>query len=276
MSNLYKSRVNQQKDECYTRVIDHNEILEQKLSVLFMEQEAKLRKLAGEDPQNPQFQKGLAAVQLSVPHAPELEIDYVEQAKEEADQIVKKATADAEEILKRAVQEAQQLKDEARKEGSSQGYSEGMQRAQAEADQMKQRLDKMRAQQEEEYAARLEQMEPELMEVVLEVFTKVLQTDLQVQQDILLHLIKNTVQHIKNSREFRVRVSEEDYTGVSGHKAEILQKIGSEAAFDIIMDDSIEQGQCVIDTDEGIFNCGLDVQYANLIRNLRALSCIDS
>ncbi len=276
MSNLYKSRVNQQKDECYTRVIDHNEILEQKLSVLFMEQEAKLRKLAGEDPQNPQFQKGLAALQLSVPHAPELEIDYVEQAKEEADQIVKKATADAEEILKRAVQEAQQLKDEARKEGNSQGYSEGMQRAQAEADQMKQRLDKMRAQQEEEYAARLEQMEPELMEVVLEVFTKVLQTDLQVQQDILLHLIKNTVQHIKNSREFRVRVSEEDYAGVSGHKSEILQKIGSEAAFDIIMDDSIEQGQCVIDTDEGIFNCGLDVQYANLIKNLRALSCIDS
>ena len=42
------------------------------------------------------------------------------------------------------------------------------------------------------------------------------------------------------------------------------------------MDDSVSQGQCTIDTDEGLFDCGLDVQLTNLVRDLKALSCMDA
>ena len=43
LSNLYKGQINQSKEGVYTRVIDYNELLEQKLSALTFEQEARLR-----------------------------------------------------------------------------------------------------------------------------------------------------------------------------------------------------------------------------------------
>ncbi len=88
-------------------------------------------------------------------------------------------------------------------------------------------------------------------------------------------MIQNTVRHIKNSREFRIRVCAEDYETVSAGRDEILKKIGGDVILDIIMDESMQQGQCTIDTDEGIFDCGVDVQLDNLIKDLKTLSCIE-
>ena len=108
LSNLYKAQVNRNKGEAYTRVIDHNELLEQKLTALSFERMAQLRRQQeelqngeasggeakdGADGTQPAgFTEGIAGMAFSV--SPELEIDYVERAKEEADQIVSKATAD--------------------------------------------------------------------------------------------------------------------------------------------------------------------------------------
>ncbi len=287
MSNLYKAHVNQNKGDFYTRVIDYNDLLEQKLSALSFEQEAKLRRERMEQSQNEteggepmseqaqdaQFQEGLLHPQLAT--APELEIDYVEQAKEQAAQIVAKATADAEAILTKAAQEAEKLKEDTKARAQEQGYAEGMERAAKEEEQMREELEKQRLRQEHSYEKQLAQMEPILMETVIDVFDHVLQTDFSKRKDILLHLIRRTVQNIKNSQTFRIRVSAQDYPQVSARKEEIIQKIGSEVSLDLVMDDSMEQGQCIIDTDEGIFDCGLDVQLLNLTKDLKALSCMD-
>ncbi len=290
LSNLYKGQINQSKEGVYTRVIDYNELLEQKLSALTFEQEAKLRQqrleqagASGTDPASQddeaagdgqaEFTEGLFAPQL--PISPELEIDYVEQAKEQAAEITAKATADAEELLRKAMQEAEKIKENARRQGEELGYANGMERAQAQEAQMREELEQLRQQQEQEYAERLHTMEPELMDAVIEVFDKVLMTDFAGRRKILLHLIQHTVQHIKNSREFRIRVSADDYETVSAGRDEIFRKIGGEVVLDIIMDESLQQGQCTIDTDEGIFDCGIDVQLENLTKDLRALSCMD-
>ncbi len=282
MSNLYKAQVNTHKGEAYTRVIDYNELLEQKLSALTFERQAQLQRQRMEerkqqegapDGEQPEFSEGLLGVSLQV--SPELEIDYVERAKEQAEEIVSKATADAEAILKKAVQEAENLKESARKQAHDQGYAEGMERAKAQEDQMRAELQQLREQQEQDYASRLHTMEPELMDVVIRVFDQVLHTELADHRSVLLHLIRRTVQNIKNSREFRIFVSAEDYAPVSEHKQEIIEKIGGEVTLDIIMDESMQSGQCTIDTDEGIFECGLDIQLANLTKDLQALSCMD-
>lgn len=288
LSNLYKAQVNQSKGEAYTRVIDHNELLEQKLTALSFERMAQLRRQKQEEqpdgeetssaeaPDGTQpagFTEGIAGMAMAV--SPELEIDYVERAKEEAEQIVSKATADAETILKKAVQEAEKLKENARQQGEEQGYATGMERAQAQEAQMRQQLQQQREQQEQDYAARLHMMEPEVMDAVIHVFDQVMHTGLVEHRSVLLHLIRRTVQHIKNSREFRIFVSADDYASVSDSKQEIFEKIGGEAVLDIIMDESMQPGQCTIDTDEGIFECGMEIQLSNLVKALQALSSTD-
>lgn len=288
LSNLYKAHINQKKNDYYTRVIDYNDLLEQKLSALSFEQEQKLRKqrmkqakadagdaqdetggVQAQEVLENEFQEGLFAP------APELEIDYVEQAKEQAAQIVADAARDAEEILKRAAKEAEKLKEQAMQQGTQQGYNEGMEQAHAKEEQMRLEFEQMCVKQEEEYAKKLEQMEPLVMDAVVDVLDHVLQSDLAKRKEILLHLIRCTVQNIKDSQKFQIRVSSQDYPHVSEHKNEIIQKIGSSALLDIVQDESLRQGQCTIDTDEGIFECGLDVQFENLVKELKMLSCMD-
>lgn len=288
LSNLYKAHINQKKNDYYTRVIDYNDLLEQKLSALSFEQEQKLRrqrmKQAKADAGDAQDETGDVQTQEALENefqeglfapTPELEIDYVEQAKEQAAQIVADATKDAEEILKKAVEEAEKLKEQAMQQGTQQGYSEGMEQAHAKEEQMRLEFEQMCVDQEEEYAKKLEQMEPLLMDAVVDVLDHVLQSDLAKRKEILLHLVRRTVQNIKDSQKFQIRVSSQDYPYVSEHKNEIIQKIGSSALLDIVQDESLRQGQCTIDTDEGIFECGLDVQFENLVKELKMLSCMD-
>ncbi len=284
LSNLYKAHVNMNKGDVYTRVIDYNELLEQKLSALSFERQSELRRqqmeerkkhledgASGEDPEPAEFLEGLAAPEV----LPEMQIDYVERAKEEADKIVSKATADAEMILTKAVQEAENLKERTRKEAEEQGYAQGMERVREQEAQMRMELQQLKEEQEKAYADRLYTMEPELMDAVIHVFDQVLHTDFTDHREVLLYLIRRTVRHIKNSREFRIFVSADDYTDLSAKKDEIIEKIGGEVVLDIIMDESMRSGQCTIDTDEGLFECGLDIQLANLVRDLKALAHAD-
>lgn len=40
----------------------------------------------------------------------------------------------------------------------------------------------------------------------------------------------------------------------------------------MIADPMLEENQCMIETDSGIFNCSLGVQLENLIKDLKSLS----
>ena len=275
LSNLYKAHINASKGDTYTRVIDYNELLEQKLTALAYERQAQLRREQAQEGGQPSagdgFSQGLPGLEVQ----PEMEIDYVERAKEQAEQIVSKATSDAETILKKAVQEAENLKERARMEAEEAGYARGMERVQAEEEQMRTQLAQIRESQEQAYAERLHTMEPELMDAVIKVLDEVLHTDFADHEAILLHLVRRTVQNIKNSRVFRIFVSADDYAPLSEKKQDIIEKIGGEVVLDIVMDESMQPGQCTIDTDEGVFECGMDIQLSNLIRDLKALARAD-
>ena len=43
-------------------------------------------------------------------------------------------------------------------------------------------------------------------------------------------------------------------------------------SLEIISDLSLEGNQCIIETDTGIFDCSMDVQLKNLIKDLKSLS----
>jgi len=285
LSNLYKKGSD---SGYYTRVIDNNELLEQKLTALSYEQEKKareeLRRAAleakGIDPDTPEdelppeFKEGIIPGE-EPETSQEMQIDYVEAAKSEAEQIVRDATNEAQQILTKAAEEAENLREEARRQATEQGYGDGMAKAEQEAGRMRQELDRQRTAQDEAYQNRLQQMEPELMEIVTNVFDRVFHTAFFQKKEILLYLIQHTVQNIKDSHEYRIRVSVPDHEFVTQHRDEIIQKVGGDITLDIVLDESLGQGQCTIDTDEGVFDCSIDVELENLLTDLRMLSAAE-
>ena len=89
---------------------------------------------------------------------------------------------------------------------------------------------------------------------------------------ILLHLVDNCLLNIENSKEFLIKVNDEGYSFLQENKALLQEKVGSDVVLDIVRDPVLPEGGCIIETDGGVFDCGLDTQMRNLIKDLRSLS----
>ncbi|MGN0290973.1 MAG: FliH/SctL family protein [Lachnospiraceae bacterium] len=266
-SNLYKQRfINSQ--EIATRVINSNQMVEEKLEEL----SRKMRIQAGEEAGFTEgFSSGLGAERVDA-ILKEPEVDYVAQAKEEAEEILAQAKAKADAILINAEEQKKQVLLQAEEEGKLRGYEEGKAKADAEEIELRRQLQEVENSLHADYQRKLEQMEPQLVDVVAKVFEKVFHIQFGDKTEILLSLISDAIMDIEGSKEFRIRVANVNFEFIESRKREIEQRVGEDISLEVISDPLLEENQCTIETDSGMFDCSLGVQLENLIKDLKSLS----
>ncbi len=281
MSNLLKKGYTITKND---RVIDYNELIKAKLQTIL---ESDQRESA--DPDG--FVRGLSAevveelvsdddtvATLTEDGAARSDSETVSKqmalAEEEAKNIIDDASHQAEQIVAEARQQIKNAEEQARE----QGYRTGLDKAENElASRMKAlELDyenKIKAFEQEctQYKSRIE---PELVEVLTDVFSKITMTVAEDNQDIVLHLINGVLKNTEQSKEFVIKVSSEDYPFVVNNQGKLYCAMTKEVSIDIIEDSSLGRNQCIVETDGGVFNCSLDVELSNLIKKIKLLSCL--
>ncbi|MCR4694204.1 MAG: hypothetical protein K5773_02635 [Pseudobutyrivibrio sp.] len=204
--------------------------------------------------------------------APEPSIDYVGQAREEADRIIADANASADEILSAAETNANALKTMAQQDGRNEGYNEGTQRAAMELQTAQQQMQEEIARMEEDFRQRQLTMERDIIEMCLPVFERVFGAELEGKKDVLYHLLDHCIMKIERTGQMQIKVSDANAEFIKGKKEEIQGKVGSDVGLDIIADPLLNDSQCIIETDGGIFDCSIDTELDNLIREIKALS----
>ena len=115
-------------------------------------------------------------------------------------------------------------------------------------------------------------MEPQLVSVVADIFEKVFLIQFAEKKEILLNLVRNAVNQIENSKEFLIKVPKENLQFIMDHKEELQESVGQYVSIEIISDNDLTDNQCIIHTDSGVFDCSLDIQLDNLVRDLKSLS----
>ena len=50
--------------------------------------------------------------------------------------------------------------------------------------------------------------------------------------------------------------------------------VSKDTQIEITEDSALKRNECLIETDAGVFDCSLDVQLDNLIKDIRLLSCM--
>lgn len=283
MSNLLKRGRVINKDE---RIIDYNEVIRTKLQAMM---ESKNNRMDADG-----FVSGLNAdvvEELVTESGEDAELSpeqiqaRAEEANRQAQATIDGANAAAENIISRANDEASRILSNANmqsgviaEDARARGYDEGMQAAAAELEQHKSMLEadyqEKKRQLEEEYNTRRAELEPELVEVLTEVFRKVTLTVAEDNQEIILHLINGVMRNAETSRDFTIKVSPEDYRFLVSNQGKIYCAISKEINVDIIEDAAMSKNECIIETDSGVFNCGLDIELNNLIKDLKLLSCL--
>ncbi len=172
--------------------------------------------------------------------------------------------------------EAEALKEQGYQEGSQQGYQQGYQEgslaAQAELEREREQLEEERTRREAEYIERYNQMEQELVDVIVEVVSHVTSASLIEKKDIILHLIRNALEQAEGSKQFLIHVSKEDYPAVLEQKETLFFVVPQSMELEVIKDATLAEGQCMIETDGGVFDCSLDTQLHSLKADIKALA----
>ena len=119
----------------------------------------------------------------------------------------------------------------------------------------------------------MEELEPEFIDTITAVYRHIFQVDLADNRDILVHLIDSTLRKVESSRTFIVHVSAEDYPYVNMQKQMLTEgAVAGRGLIEIIEDIALAKGDCLIETDGGIFDCGISTQLEELTKKLRVLS----
>lgn len=283
-SSLYKcnSYYPVKQDGKEKRIIDTNEIAAKRLETL-----AEIMKASAEKGNSQGFVQGLDAKEVSLLLEEDAEggsnvikvndseqaSNLVEQAKEEASGIVNNAKEQADTIVKEAIEQAENTKKNVLEEARMLGYREGINRANKEMDQLKAELAEKDRIRQETYETQMKNMEADLVEVISGVYEHIFNVDLSSQREILVHLISATMRKSDSSRSFIIHVSKEDYPFVSMQKKQLMAGVaGINSNVEIIEDMTLSKTQCLIETDGGVFDCGLGTQLGELSKKLKLLS----
>ncbi len=285
LSNLLKGFYTKQTEE---RVIDYNEVISGKI-------ESFRSKMKSQGVEADGFVNGLnATVVENLIIDDKEENDTVISAKAEpkeeegsvngddlkllAENIISDANEKAEEILANARKEAEELKKNAYEaafsEGKKKGYEEGNTKAEGEYQSLINGANAELERLEKEYTVRYNNMEKELVDTLMEVFSRVTYTIAEDNKELVLHLINQVMNNVEATGDFLIRVSKEDYPFLVENQGKIYCASPKDINISILEDSSLVKNQCVIETDGGVFDCSLDIQLEQLIKDIKLLSCM--
>jgi len=278
LSNLLKRSSVINKDE---RVIDYNDLIKKKIQAIM---ESKHNEMDADG-----FINGLHAdvvdELISDDDTADALTEDAAMGEQQAAASLENTNAEAERIIEEARLQAEQIIADANKnadaafeEAKQNGYYEGNEKAQEEMNikqaQLEAEFDNKRKELEQEYNNLKESIEPELVEVITDVFRKVTGVVAEDNQEIILHLINDVMHNADGSRDYVIKVSPDDYKFLVNNQGKIYCAMSREVNIDIVEDATIERNQCMIETNTGIFNCSLDIELNNLIKNIKLLSCV--
>ncbi|MCM1063542.1 MAG: FliH/SctL family protein [Eubacterium sp.] len=283
--NLVKRMYVAPSEEEETRMIDTNVLVENRLAELVKQKGAvgtdgfvaglnaeRIEVLPeGEASQGAQETGAGSAAVLE--HASEEARKILENAAVEAQAKITDAQVEAARIRKEAQQQAGEEKIQILEQAKRQGYEEGYESAQAEAEKIRQEYARREQQLEAHYQQQIDELEPQFIDAITDIYEHILGVDLGSQREILAHLISSTIRKIEGSHSFIIHVSKEDYPFVSMQKKQLLAGAAAgSSTVEVVEDITMGQSECTIETDGGIFDCGLGTQLSELKKRLMLLA----
>lgn len=271
-----------------TRVIDTNAMVESKLRELSF-------KLAAETDGDAGFTDGfvqgikaervtelIGEVEEQIQEEPENTVQeseiLLQQAQEEIENMKAQALAEIEDARAQIIEEAkkagyQEGFEQGKKEGFDKGHADGLNSVEAEREEALREAANQIAQVEEEYQKKIDELEPQFIEMLTGIYEHIFHVSLKNSRDLVVYLIANTMRNLEGSNGFLIHVSKEDYPFVSMQKKEIVKGTGiSVDDIEILEDATLGRSECMIETGNGVFDCGLGTQLEALNEELRLLS----
>lgn len=189
-------------------------------------------------------------------------------AQTQASKILVEAQSKYDEFLNQAKVEAEELKTAAKEEGYRLGYDEGyataleqvkkeMETAIEEANIKAKRIIEVAECEKKETILKAER---EILAIVTAVAEKIIKEKFAENHTLVVEVIKKALEKVKNQRKINIRVSMDDYEFVLQSKLIFESMLDSDFELSIIPDKLIDNGGCIIESENGTVDARLETQ----------------
>ncbi|SDM91327.1 FliH/SctL family protein [Bacillus sp. OK048] len=202
----------------------------------------------------------------------ELQLELARQ-KERAHQELNEWRTKEEERFRSQLEEEKRLGYE---EGYQLGIEDGNQHAKEQNQIFLQKAADILEQAYQEKAAIIQEADPFVIELTMEIAKKVIQQELKTQPDALLHIIKQTLSSVYETDSISIGVAPEDFSFVQKQREQLLAIDNGQVEIKVFPDYSIQQGGCIIRTSSGSVDARIDVQLSEIKKVLLAHQQEDS
>ena len=190
-------------------------------------------------------------------------------------EILDNARREGEEIVAQAHREAEQFIEVMKNEGYDQGLKAGAEEVENRKRQLEEEYNLKREELDKEYQAKVADIEPKLVDTFINVFSNVTHTIAEDKKDMIIYLINSVMNNVDTCKEFVIHVSPDDYRFAINNQNLITGALSKEVHIEISEDSTLSRNECLIETDSGVFDCSLDVQLSNLVKDIKLLSCMN-
>lgn len=192
----------------------------------------------------------------------------VDEVRLECQNLINEANLKAQDIIDDAKAAAERIKESAIEEG----YNAGKESALQELIAAKREFEAKEEQMREEYDRLLDDLEPQMVEAITNVYAHVFGNNFFSQRDVMVCLVNKALRHVDTADSVMIEVSNEDYDMLIGMKTALYDKIMIKNEPEIVRRDDFKKGQAKIETPYGIIDCSIDTELTELTRYLKMLS----
>ena len=165
-------------------------------------------------------------------------------------------------LISRAQEEAVQIKEAAYQEG----YNLGLENAQKDLVALKSNIGAFLSAEKKVFEA----IAPDIIEISLEIAKKIIKHEVQADPQIVIDTVMDVLKNIpKNEPKITLKVNPAQAQYVKDTLPEQLTLLGVESKLSIVSDDSILEGSCIVQTNNGVVDAGIEAQIDIIQKALR-------
>ncbi|MFA5675344.1 MAG: FliH/SctL family protein [Christensenellales bacterium] len=187
------------------------------------------------------------------------------EIRDKAMEFVQSANVKAQQIIANALAEAEEIKEEARRQGVTDGMSEARDKHDEQVKDFRDNLLKL-----EKYRDSLfEALQSDILDLSVDIAEKIINIVIEKDDTAYKGLVKNAVESLKKADKFVLYVSRGDYDKFFKDSPPwILTEAGS-AEPEVICDASLKRGDCIIESDKEIVDAGISRQLSKARQHLK-------
>ncbi len=167
-------------------------------------------------------------------------------------------------LISRAREEAQSIKESAAKEG----YQDGLSQAKADIDEVKNAITSFLGVKQEVF----DRIAPEIMGISVDIAKKIIKKELQQDPSIIIDNIMEVLKGLsKDEPKLILKVNPAQVSLLKSEIPSVLTEVGLDAKVMIIPDETIMEGGCIVETNNGVVDATIETQLAVISEALREI-----